>query len=231
MSERRRHAIGLFAPLGTTYDRYARLLSFGQDGRWRSFLVGRIDAGPGDTVLDVATGTGTVALELVRRHGCRVVGLDQSVEMLAVARERVPPQVELVHGDADHLPFADGSFDGLTFTYLLRYVDDPAATLAELGRVVKPGGTIAGLEFGVPESPLVRAVWETYVRGGLPLAGRLISPAWAEVGGFLGDSVTDFWAAWPLERLLEAWRFAGMEDVRSRSLTFGGGVVIWGRRA
>ncbi len=230
LSERRRHAIGLFAPLGPTYDRYARLLSFGQDGRWRSFLVGRIAAGPGDTVLDVATGTGTVAIELVRRKGCRVVGLDQSLDMLAVARERVPHEVELVHGDADHLPFEDGSFDGLTFTYLLRYVDDPAATLAELARVVRPGGTIAGLEFGLPESPLVRAAWEAYVGVGLPTAGRLISPGWAEVGGFLGKSVRGFWESWPLERLLGAWRDASIEDVRSRSLTFGGGVVIWGRR-
>ena len=230
-SERRRHAIGLFAPLGTTYDRYARLLSFGQDGRWRGFLVGRTDAGPGDTVLDVATGTGTVAIELVRRKGCRVVGLDQSVEMLAVAREQVPPGVELVHADADHLPFEDASFDALTFTYLFRYVDDPAATLAELARVVKPGGTIAGLEFGLPENAVARAAWEAYVRAGLPAAGRLISPGWAEVAGFLGDSVRDFWEAWPLERLLGAWRHAGIEDARSRSLTFGGGVVIWGRRA
>ena len=231
ISERRRHAIGLFAPLGPTYDRYARLLSFGQDGRWRSFLVGRIAAGPGDTVLDVATGTGTVAIELVRRKGCRVVGLDQSLGMLAVARERVPPEVELVHGDADHLPFEDGSFDGLTFTYLLRYVDDPAATLAELARVVRPGGSIAGLEFGLPESPLVRAAWEAYVGVGLPTTGRLISPGWAEVGGFLGKSVREFWETWPHERLLGACRDAGIEDVRRRSLTFGGGVVIWGRRA
>ena len=231
LSERRRHAIGLFAPLGPTYDRYARLLSFGQDGRWRSFLVERTAAGPGDTVLDVATGTGTVAIELARRKGCRVVGLDQSVEMLEVARERVPPEVELVHGDAGQLPFEDGSFDALTFTYLLRYVDDPAATLSELARVVRPGGTIACLEFGLPEHPLVRAVWEAYVGVGLPTAGRLISPGWAEVCDFLGDSVRDFWGTWPLERLLGAWRDAGVEDVESRSLTFGGGVVIWGRRS
>ncbi len=204
LSERRRHAIGLFAPLGATYDRYARLLSFGQDGRWRSFLVERTAAGPGDTVLDVATGTGTVATELARRKGCSVIGLDQSVEMLEVARERVPPDVELVHGDADQLPFEDGSVDALTFTYLLRYVDDPAATLTELARVVRPGGTIAGLEFGLPEHPLVRAAWEAYVGIGLPAAGRLISPGWAEVGDFLGDSVRDFWGTWPLERLLRS---------------------------
>ena len=231
LSERRRHAIGLFAPLGATYDRYARLLSFGQDSRWRSFLVERTAAGPGDTVLDVATGTGTVAIELARRKGCRVVGLDQSVEMLEVARERVPPEVELVHGDASQLPFEDGSFDALTFTYLFRYVDDPAATLSELARVVRPGGTVAGLEFGLPEHPFVRAAWEAYVGVGLPTAGRLISPGWAEVCDFLGDSVRDFWGTWPLERLLGAWRDAGVEDVESRSLTFGGGVVIWGRRS
>lgn len=231
LSERRRHAIDLFAPLGPTYDRYARLLSFGQDARWRRFLVQQTVAGPGDTVLDVATGTGTVALELIRRKGCRVVGVDQSAEMLAVARERVPPQVELVHGDADHLPFPDASHDALTFTYLLRYVDDPAATMAELARVVKAGGTIAGLEFGLPANAMSRGAWEAYVRVGLPLAGRLISPGWAEVGDFLGPSVEGFWSAWPLDRLLEAWKGAGIEHVRHRAMTLGGGVVIWGHRA
>jgi demethylmenaquinone methyltransferase/2-methoxy-6-polyprenyl-1,4-benzoquinol methylase len=231
LTDRRRHAIDLFAPLGPTYDRYARLLSFGQDGRWRGFLVEQTAAAAGDTVLDVATGTGTVAIELIRRKGCRVVGLDQSAEMLAVARERVPPEVDLVHGDADHIPFPSASFDALTFTYLLRYVDDPAATIDELARVVKPGGTIAGLEFGVPGNPLVRAAWEAYVRVGLPVAGRIISPGWADVGSFLGPSVTNFWSAWPLARLLEAWRTAGVDDVRHRELTFGAGIVVWGRRA
>jgi demethylmenaquinone methyltransferase / 2-methoxy-6-polyprenyl-1,4-benzoquinol methylase len=231
ISERRRHAIDLFAPLGPTYDRYAQLLSFGQDARWRSFLVGVTVAGPADTVLDVATGTGTVALELIRKKGCRVIGLDQSADMLAVARERVPSQVELVHADADHLPFSDASFDALTFTYLLRYVDDPAVTVTELARVVRPGGTIAGLEFGLPANAAVRGAWEAYVRVGLPLAGRLISPGWAEVGGFLGPSVKDFWSAWPIARLVEAWNAAGIEDVRHRPMTLGGGVVIWGSRA
>ena len=94
-SPRHAQAIELFAPLGPTYDRYARLLSLGQDPRWRRFLVTRIEAGPGDTVLDVATGTGAVARELVRQKGCRVVGLDQSSEMLDEARRRVPPEVEL----------------------------------------------------------------------------------------------------------------------------------------
>jgi demethylmenaquinone methyltransferase/2-methoxy-6-polyprenyl-1,4-benzoquinol methylase len=155
----------LFAPLGPTYDRYAAALSFGQDPRWRRFLVSRIDAGSGDTVLDVATGTGAVARELLRQKGCTVVGLDQSPEMLAEARRRLPDDVELVEGTADELPFPDASFDALTFTYLLRYVSDPAATLRELARVVRPGGTIAGLEFAVPHG-VWRPWWELYVRVG-----------------------------------------------------------------
>ena len=156
----------LFAPLGPTYDRYAALLSFGQDPRWRRFLVSRIDAGPRDTVLDVATGTGAVARELLARKRCTVVGLDQSPEMLAEARRRLPASVTLLEGSAEALPFPDGAFDALTFTYLLRYVDDPAATLRELARVVRPGRSIGMLEFAVPG--LTRPAWELYVGVGLP---------------------------------------------------------------
>jgi demethylmenaquinone methyltransferase/2-methoxy-6-polyprenyl-1,4-benzoquinol methylase len=159
-----------------------------------------------------------------------VVGLDQSAAMLAEARRRLPADVELVEGDADRLPFPDASFAALTFTYLMRYVDDPAATLRELARVVRPGGTIAGLEFGVPPNPVARALWRLYVGIGLPLAGRLISPGWHEVGDFLGPSIEELWARLPLEQLLEHWRAAGIEDVRFRRLSLGGGIVIHGRR-
>lgn len=220
----------LFAPLGPTYDRYAAVLSFGQDARWRRFLVSRVDAGPDDTVLDVATGTGAVARELLARKGCRVVGLDQSPEMLAEARRRLPSDVRLVEGYAEALPFPDGSFDALTFTYLLRYVSDPPATLRELARVVRPGGTIAGLEFALPRG-LWRPLWELYVRVGLPIAGRAISRGWGRVGGFLGPSIREFYERWPEQRLLELWRDAGIEDVRARRLSLGGGIVTWGRRA
>ena len=219
----------LFAPLGPTYDRYATLLSFGQDPRWRRFLVSRVEAGPGDTVLDVATGTGAVALELVHRKDCDVVGLDQSAEMLAEARRRVDGRIRLVEGRAEALPFEDAAFDALTFTYLLRYVDDPPATLRELARVVKPGGTIAGLEFGVPRG-LARPLWELWVRAGLPAAGAAIGGGWREVGSFLGPSIRGFYDRWPLLRLLDAWRAAGIDDVRARRLSLGGGIVTWGRK-
>jgi demethylmenaquinone methyltransferase/2-methoxy-6-polyprenyl-1,4-benzoquinol methylase len=183
----------------------------------------------------VATGTAAVAIELARQLGCRVVGLDQSPQMLASARARVgqaglADRIQLVEGSADELPFPDRSFDGLTFTYLIRYVEDPAATLAELARVVRPGGVIAGLEFGLPGGPW-RPLWELYVRVGLPVAGRVISPGWHEVGTFLGPSIRELHARLPIARQLELWREAGIEDVRVRRLSLGGGYVIWGRRA
>jgi demethylmenaquinone methyltransferase / 2-methoxy-6-polyprenyl-1,4-benzoquinol methylase len=236
VSGRREHARGLFAPLGPTYDRYARLLSLGQDPRWRAFLVSRVEARPGDRVLDVATGTGAVAIELVRRHGCDVVGLDQSREMLDASRVRIDAtglseQIQLVEGHADELPFPDASFDGLTFTYLLRYVDDPDATLRELARVVRSGGTVAALEFGIPRRALWRGLWELYVRVGLPVAGRVLSPGWRDVGDFLGGSIRSFYERYPVERLVELWSAAGIEDVRIRRLSLGGGIVTWGRRA
>jgi len=225
----------LFAPLGRSYDRWSRLLSLGQDPRWRRFLVSRVAVGPDDDVLDVATGTAAVAIELVRRRGCRVVGLDQSPEMLAAGRARVEAaglgdRIRLVEGSADHLPFPNGSFDALTFTYLLRYVEDPATTLRALARVVRPGGTLAALEFGLPRG-IWRSLWELYVRVGLPVAGRLISPGWHEVGAFLGPSIREFHGRLPLRRQLELWRSAGLEDVQARRLSLGGGYVVWGRRA
>jgi demethylmenaquinone methyltransferase / 2-methoxy-6-polyprenyl-1,4-benzoquinol methylase len=234
-SERNRAARELFAPLAKTYDRYARLLSFGQDSRWRSFLVSRIDAGPADTVLDVASGTAAVAIELARRHGCKVVGIDQSREMLDEGRRRVEAaglaaRIELRETRAEELPFEDASFDGLTFTYLLRYVDDPAATMRELARVARPGARVAMLEFAVPPRALPRGAWEGYTRLGLPLAGRAVSTGWAEVGAFLGPSIREFWARYPADRLRGIWEGAGITGVQARLLSFGGGIVMWGSR-
>jgi demethylmenaquinone methyltransferase / 2-methoxy-6-polyprenyl-1,4-benzoquinol methylase len=235
VSAKTRHARELFAPLGPTYDRYAKLLSFGQDPRWRSFLVSRIPASA-TRLLDVASGTAAVAIELARRVPAReVIGLDQSVEMLDAGRARVAAaglggRIDLREGRAESLPFGDAEFDALTFTYLLRYVDDPAAALQELARVVRPGGTVAMLEFGVPRG-VWRPLWEAYVRVGLPGAGALVSPAWREVGGFLGPSIRGFYERYPVERLLELWRDAGLRDVRARGLSLGGGIVVWGTRA
>jgi demethylmenaquinone methyltransferase / 2-methoxy-6-polyprenyl-1,4-benzoquinol methylase len=234
-SQQNRVARDLFAPLGPSYDRWSRLLSLGQDPRWRRFLVSRIECGPDGSVLDVATGTAAVAIELVRQHGCRVVGVDQSPGMLAGARARIEAaglfdRITLVEGGAEQLPFPDGAFDALTFTYLIRYVEDPAATLAELARVVRPGGIMAGLEFGLPHG-VWRPLWELYVRVGLPVSGRVIAHGWREVGSFLGPSIRELHDRLPLAKQVELWREAGLEDVRVRRLSLGGGYVVWGRRS
>jgi demethylmenaquinone methyltransferase/2-methoxy-6-polyprenyl-1,4-benzoquinol methylase len=106
----------------------------------------------------------------------------------------------------------------------------PAATLRELARVVRPGGSIAGLEFALPAG-LWRPLWEVYVRAILPTTGKMISPGWASVGDFLGRSIREFYARWPEERLVQAWADAGIENVRGRRLSLGGAIVIWGTRA
>ena len=137
--------------------------------------------------------------------------------------------VQLVQASAETLPFADASFDHLTFTYLLRYVDEPGTVLQELARVVRPGGTIAMLEFAVPRR-LARPLWELYERVGLPLARRAISPGWHEVGQFLGRSIRGFWRDHPEQTVLELWRAAGIADVRARRLSLGGGIVVWGTK-
>jgi demethylmenaquinone methyltransferase / 2-methoxy-6-polyprenyl-1,4-benzoquinol methylase len=233
-STRTQHARELFAPLGPTYDRYARLLSFGQDPRWRAFLVSRIPD-EATRVLDVASGTAAVSIALARAAPGRIiVGVDQSAEMLAAGRARIDDaglgsRIELREGRAESLPFADATFDALTFTYLLRYVDDPAATLRELARVVKPGGTIAMQEFGLPRG-VWRLLWELYVRIGLPLAGALVSPGWRDVGSFLGPSIRSFHHQLPLSGQLDLWRDAGIADVHCRHLSVGGGMIVWGVR-
>jgi len=235
-SPRKAHALELFAGIPRDYDRAGAVLGLGQDARWRRALVASVAAGPSDRVLDVATGTGLVAAELVARYGCEVVGVDQSDAMLALAErrraadERLAARFRTVSAEAERLPFADGEFDALTFTYLLRYVDDPAATVTELARVVKPGGTIAMLEFGLPDRGPLRAGWRVYTRVALPLLGRLFSREWVDVGRFLGPSIADFYARFPREQLAALWEAAGIGDVRVHRLTLGAGLVMVGVR-
>lgn len=230
---RKRHALELFAGLPAAYDRVGAIMSFGQDPRWRRAMIAAVDPQPGQRVLDVATGTGLVAFGLARR-GSRVVGLDQSEQMLSGARAKLARRVGLdgrvsfVRGQAEQLPFGDAEFDALTFTYLLRYVDDVAGTLAELARVVRPGGRIGMVEFGVPRRPGLRALWRVHTRLGLPALGRIVSPAWLDVGQFLGPSIEEFHLREP--DLEARWREAGIEPVRSRRMSFGAGLVMWGVR-
>ncbi len=210
----------------------ATALSFGQDVRWRRFLVSRVNAIPGSWVLDVATGTGRVAKELARRRNVRVAGLDQSEPMLRRGREAarasgLGDRVAFVLGRAEELPFPDEAFDAVTFTYLLRYVDDPGATLKELARVLRPGGVMACLEFYVPGEPFWHAAWLAYTRAVLPAAGWAVSPAWHHAGRFLSPSISSFYRRYPLAEQVRMWQEAGLRRVRTRTMSLGGGVVIW----
>ena len=223
----------MFAKLPRSYDEVAAALSFFQDGRWRRAAVGAVGAKPEDRVLDVACGTGLVTAALVERWGCSAVGLDQSGAMLERARSKaaadpgLAARASFVEGEAERLPFAENEFDHLTFTYLLRYVDQPGATLRELARVVKPGGIVSSLEFCVPSGVWLWP-WRLYTRVGLPALGRLVSRGWYEAGRFLGPSIEGFYRSYPLRRQVALWEAAGIRQVVVRKFSLGGGVVIWG---
>lgn len=234
---RSEHARSLFASIAADYDRWAYLLSFGQDTRWHDRLVEQIAPAasvPGSVVIDVATGTAAVAIAIARRYPCRVVGIDQSPEMLARARERVTEaglegRIELVQATADDLPIEPASADALVHTYLLRYVDDPGATLRTLAAAVRPGGIMASLEFGVP-SGAARLAWRGYTRLGLPAAGAVAGAGWYRTGRFLGPSIERFDHEHPLHALLELWDAAGLERISAQRLSLGGAVIIRGHR-
>jgi demethylmenaquinone methyltransferase/2-methoxy-6-polyprenyl-1,4-benzoquinol methylase len=199
-----RFAQELFSPLPERYDRLAELLSMGQNGRWRRAMVGRIVPERPGLVLDVASGPAGVALQLADRTGARVVGVDLTLDMLRQGRRNVAEQgkadrVQLVAGRAEQTPFGDGTFDALTFTYLLRYVENPQATLDELARVVKPGAAVASLEFLVPKSRFWRFWWWGYTRLVLPLGGFLAGGrAWFDVGRFLGPNISAHYRRYPV---------------------------------
>ncbi len=240
---------------------------------WHSCLLAALDPRPGERVLDVCTGTGSVAFELAAR-GCVVSGIDISREMLLGAIRRLetrrftgscegirPPEtrrgdrlwppwgrarlescanrsgflesganIQFVEGRAEDLPFPAGSFDAVSFTFLLRYVADPGQPVREMARVLRSGGRIAMLEFAVPEFTITRSLWRVYVSRVLPVLTRVASAGWPEVGGFLGGSIADFYRRYPLPNLLSDWAHAGFCNVRCRRLSFGSAIIVSGEK-
>jgi demethylmenaquinone methyltransferase/2-methoxy-6-polyprenyl-1,4-benzoquinol methylase len=225
----------LFDGVAHSYDTWAQVLTFFQYLRWREFLVSRMAVRPRKLVLDVCTGTAGVALEIADHHDGQVVGLDVSHSMLqaglrAVEKRSLDGRVQLTQGRAEHLPFPDETFDAVVFTYLLRYVQDPDATILELSRVLKPGGELLSLEFSIPEALWVRALWELYNRVVMPVMTIPVSRSWHRMGCFLGPSISDFCHRWPVDRLAAIWRDSGIPLVETKRLLRGAAIVMWGTK-
>ena len=183
----------------------------------------------------MATGTGALAFDLLDRNGAQVIGADITRPMLLEALRRVDGRggrakaLQLLQCSAEAPPFADGSFDAVTFAYLLRYISDVPETLHLLAQLLRPGGVMASLDFAVPRG-VWHPLWRLYTGVVLPAGGRVFSQHWRDVGAFLGPSIREFYQLWPERLLLEAWREAGFGDVQSRRLSLGGAIVIWGRK-
>lgn len=200
-------------------------------------MIAHVDGHDPPAILDVATGTAGVALALTRHTTAQITGIDITEAMLRRGHERVAAsgaagRVRLVVGQAERLPFPDDSFDALTFTYLLRYVADPAATLRELARVLKPGAAIASLEFSVPRTRFWRFWWWLYTRGILPVAGHVTGGReWSRVGRFLGPNISAHYRRYSVAWTVRAWEDAGLVNVGSRSMSLGGGLVMWAQKS
>jgi demethylmenaquinone methyltransferase/2-methoxy-6-polyprenyl-1,4-benzoquinol methylase len=229
-------AIELFSGLPSRYDALAEVLSFGQNSRWRRELVSHLAVYRPGSILDVATGTAGVAIALAAATDARITGVDISEAMLERGRQRVEAaglagRINLQPARAEALPHHSDSFDAVSFTYLLRYVDDPAATLSELARVIRPGGHMASLDFYVPPNPAWRTAWRAYTRTLLPAAGLVLGGrSWWDVGRFLGPNIEGHYKLWPVARIVEAWRSAGLVDIGWRAMSLGGGLVMWGTK-
>jgi len=211
----------LFAPLGPTYDRVGAALSFGQDPRWRRYLVSRLPTDQGH-VLDVATGTGDVALEFARRtRAASITGLDPSGGMLEVGRGKIANEgmggrVALVEGDALALPLADASVDVVSIAFGLRNLPDYEAGVREMARVLRPGGRLVVLEFMPPRGAALLA-YRVYLGAVLPVAGRIISGS-SQAYGYLSQSIREFMDVSEVRELLAS---AGLRHVESRRLSGG----------
>lgn len=208
----------MFDEVSTHYDRTNTVLSVGNASLWRVATTRAVGPRAGETILDVAAGTGTSSASLAR-NGASVVAADFSDGMIEVGRRRQAdnPYVTFVQADATQLPFDDDAFDAVTISFGLRNIVDPRAALAEFYRVTKPGGRVVICEFSHPPVALIRAGYSAYLKYGMPVLAKLASsnPAAYE---YLMDSIQ----AWPAQPELAAWlRAAGYESVAWRNLTAG----------
>ncbi|MFJ8895504.1 bifunctional demethylmenaquinone methyltransferase/2-methoxy-6-polyprenyl-1,4-benzoquinol methylase UbiE [Leifsonia sp. NPDC102414] len=218
LSKQPAQVAAMFDEVSTHYDRTNNVLSMGNAALWRVATTKAVGPRAGETILDVAAGTGTSSASLAK-NGATVVAADFSEGMIEVGRRRQAdnPFVRFVQADATQLPFDDDQFDAVTISFGLRNIVDPKKALAEFYRVTKPGGRVVICEFSQPPASIVRTGYSAYLRFGMPVLAKLASsnPAAYE---YLMDSIE----AWPSQPVLADWlREAGFEHVAYRNLTYG----------
>lgn len=213
----------MFYSIAPAYDFMNRAMTFGIDKKWRSRAVRMIAAVSPRHILDVATGTGDLAIKLARDlKPCRVTGIDLSDGMIAIGREKVAQAglqdcVELVQGDCLSLPMDNGTFDCVTVAYGVRNFERLQAGYEEMARVMKPGGMLCVIELSTPRSPLVKPFYKLYTKWIIPAVGRMVSKD-VRAYSYLPESIA---AVAQGDEMLQLMRNAGLEDARYRSLTFG----------
>lgn len=205
----------MFDGVAAHYDVTNDILSAGNAVLWRIATVKAIDAKPGERVLDIAAGTGTSSAAIAK-SGAEVVALDFSAGMVAVGRKR-QPAIEFIVGNAEELPFGDNEFDAVTISFGLRNVNRPKVALAEMYRVLKPGGRLVICEFSTPPRAALRLTYQAYLKFALPGIAKITSsnsPAYS----YLAESIEK----WPEQQVLSQWiRGAGFTRVAYRNLTAG----------
>lgn len=218
----------MFDAIAGRYDVMNRVMTFGQDQRWRRFVVERAGDPASGWVLDLASGTGDIAaLFRTTRPDCRIVGADFSSNMLAEAARRFDGMdISWQVCDANKLPYADNSFKAVTFGYLLRNVDDSLKVLKEVRRVLEPGGRVVCLDTTPPRKSILYPFILLYLRFGIPLLGRMLADDEAAYA-YLTGSTMDFYEA---EALADLFRQAGLKNVGYKKFMMGTIGVHWGEK-
>ena len=218
----------MFDAIAGSYDLMNRVMTLGQDQRWRRFVVRKAENPGAGWALDLATGTGDIAALTRKTYPeCRVIGADFSQNMLKEARKRFASTgISWQACDANHLPYADNSFESVSFGYLLRNVDDALAALKEVHRVLKPGGRVVCLDTTPPRKNLWYPFVRFYFRFGIPFLGRFIAKD-ESAYAYLTGSTMDFYSA---EALAAIFTQAGFEDVGYQRFMLGTIGVHWGRK-
>jgi demethylmenaquinone methyltransferase/2-methoxy-6-polyprenyl-1,4-benzoquinol methylase len=224
---------GMFAAIADSYDLNNRLHSLGRDQAWRRAAVRMAEVTSSEVVLDVACGTGDLALAFAEAGPNRVIGSDFTLPMLKLARQkagatRVGDRVAYHAADALRLPLADQSVDVVSIAFGIRNVTDPAAALAEFHRVLRPGGRVIVLEFGLPRHRLLRAGYDFYFNHILPRTASLIARDRTGAYRYLPRSVHTFLDRPATEDLIGR---AGFTAVTSKPLTFGIAICYRGTKS